>query len=120
MKKVVFFILAALAVLAWGCTKEVEKAVEEEPADVPETPEIPDADEPMVTVEFNADFDKTKTTLDDNSVVWEAGDKIVLFPMKYHEEKEDTTWEKRNRLAAEAVVRYNRNAKTLRCSCNRR
>ena len=94
MKKVVFFILAALAVLAWGCTKEVEKAVEEEPADVPETPEIPDADEPMVTVEFNADFDKTKTTLDDNSVVWEAGDKIVLFPMKYTDLSyaDDETW----------------------------
>ena len=76
MKKAVFFILA---VLAWGCTQKAETEVEKEA---------------MVTLEFKADFDNTKTALHDNSVVWEAGDKIVLVAMNYTDPSfaDDGTW----------------------------
>lgn len=80
MKKVVFSILGTLAfLLAWGCAQKAEIAAEEEP---------------MVTLEFKADFDNTKTALDDNSVVWEAGDKIVLVAMNYTDPSfaDDVTW----------------------------
>ena len=88
MKKRVFCVLASLVVLTWGCTNELEQVVEQEPSAV----EV--VEEPTVTLEFTAGFEGTKTALDDTHVLWEAGDQIVLFPMKYTDSSfaDDDTW----------------------------
>jgi len=88
MKKRVLCVLASLAVLTWGCTNEPEQVVEQESSAV----EV--VEEPTVTLEFTAGFEGTKTALDDTHVLWEAGDQIVLFPMKYTDPsfEDDDTW----------------------------
>lgn len=80
--------MASLAVLTCGCTNEPEQVVEQESSAV----EV--VEEPTVTLEFTAGFEGTKTALDDTHVLWEAGDQIVLFPMKYTDPsfEDDDTW----------------------------
>ena len=80
--------MASLAVLTWGCTNEPEQVVDQEPSAV----EV--VEEPTVTLEFTAGFEGTKTALDDTHVLWEAGDQIVLIPMKYTNSSfaDDDTW----------------------------
>ncbi len=80
--------MVSLVVLTWGCTNEPEQVVEQEPSAV----EV--VEEPTVTLEFTAGFEGTKTALDDTHVLWEAGDQIVLFPMKYTDSSfaNDETW----------------------------
>lgn len=88
MKKLVFFTFATLAALTWGCTNEAAQIAE------PEDEIAQEVEEQMVKLEFKAGFEATKTALDENHVIWEAGDQIVLFPMKYTDPDfaDDKTW----------------------------